>query len=129
MLKISLKKSFAGLGEALLGDVNTIQELTLVLCADAARLGDLGAHEGDHGVVIAFEDEFVLDVSAEPEGDTSLHDDLVDLATTQEVLHLNGLAVFGNSGIDGEVSVYESHLVDVALGWIIIIKLEQDKRH
>lgn len=121
----SAKKSFAGLGEDLLGDVNTIQELTLILSADSARLGDLGAHEGDHGVVVSFEDEFILDFDTELDGDTSVHNDLVNLASTQEVLQLNGLAVFGNVGIDREVSVYESHLVDVALRWIIIIKLEQ----
>lgn len=112
----SAKKSVqAGLGEDPLGDVNTIQELTLVLSADSARLGDLGAHEGDHSVVISFEDEFILDFETELDGDTSVHNDLVNLASTQEVLHLNLLAVFGNVGIDREVSVYESHLVDVAL--------------
>ena len=39
------KKSFAGLNEDLVGDVNTIQELTFILGADSAGLGDLGAHE------------------------------------------------------------------------------------
>jgi len=108
----------AGLNGALFGDEDTIEELTLVLGADLAALGGLGAHQGDGGVVDTLEDEFVLHFGGKAHGDSVNHNDLLDVAATEEVLDLDALAV-NNLGVDGEMSVDTSHLVDEGLHIII----------
>ena len=104
-----------GLNEGLLGDEDTIKELTLVLAADLADLLDLGAAEGERGVVDAVEDELTLDVVGQLRDRAGLHlDDLVLLAT-EEVLHDNLRSVLGDDHVDGEVGMDKSHLVAEAL--------------
>jgi len=104
-----------GGGQGLLGDEDTIEEFTLVLGADLADLRDLGAGEGDHGVVEAVENELVLDVLGGVDGATGLEMDEVTLLSTKEVLDLNLLLVLGDVGVNGEMCVHESHLVAEAL--------------
>ena len=113
----------AGVNGALLGNEDTIEELTLILGAHMAGLADLGAHEGDSGVVDTLEDELVLHGSGELDSDVAKHVDLLDVTATQEVLDLDALAVLGDDGVDGEMSVNQAHLVDEGLQGIIIIKL------
>lgn len=104
-----------GLDDGLVGDEDAVQELTLVLGADLAALGDLGAAERQSLLVNALEDDLVLDLGAEAGLAAWLEHDSLDVATTQEVLELDPGAVLGNGGVDGEMSVDESHLVEDTL--------------
>jgi hypothetical protein len=99
------------LDDSALTDKDTIEELTFVLSADLAGLAKLGASKGNGFLIDTFEDKFVLDVSAETDSAAGLEDNLLDLATTKEVLELNKGSVLSDVGIDGEMSVDESHLV------------------
>lgn len=74
------------LDDGLLGDEDTVEELTLILATDSAHLLDLRAGKGDGLVVNAIEDDLTLYISGKGRlGVTSHLDDLVLLAT-QEVL-------------------------------------------
>ena len=106
---------FLGLDEGLLGDEDSVEELTLVLATDTADLLDARAALGEGSVVDAVEDELTLDVGAELHGGAALHDDVLVLLAAQEVLDGDAGAVLGDHDVDGEMSVHESHLVAVAL--------------
>ena len=54
---------FLGVNEGLLGDEDSVEELTLILAADSADLLDLGAGEGNSGDVSTIEDKLTLDIS------------------------------------------------------------------
>ena len=110
-----LESVVLGGGEGLLGDEDSIEELTLILVTDVADLADLGAAEGDGGVVETVEDELVLDVLGGEDSAAGLEVDEVALLSAEEVLDLNLLLVLGDDGVDGEMRVHESHLVAVAL--------------
>ena len=106
---------FLRLNEGLLGDEDSIEELTLILASNTAHLLDLGAAEGKGLVVDSVEEDLTLDFSGGVAlGATSHVDDLVLLAT-QEVLDSDHGAVLGDNHIDGEMSVHKSHLVAEAL--------------
>ena len=100
---------------ASLGDVDTVEELSVILAADLADLGNLGAGEGHVLVVDALEDELVLEVGVELDGGAGEEIDLLDLFATEEVLDFDGSAVLGDDDVDGEMGVHQSHLVSVAL--------------
>lgn len=106
---------FLGVNEGLLGDENSIQELTLILLSNFADLVDFSGGKGDSGVVVSFEEELsLLNLGSGDFGSTNhLHE--LGLLATQEVLDLDGLAGLGNINVDGEMSVHESHFVQVAL--------------
>jgi len=113
--------SFACLDDGSLGDEDTIEELTLVLGSNLADLADLGAAEGEGSLVDTFEDKLVLGLNGDLDSASGLHNNLLDLATTEEVLDLNGLVVLGNDSVNGEMSVNESHLVEDTLKPRIVI--------
>ena len=98
-----------------LGDVDSVEELSVVLVADLADLGDLGAGEGDVLVVDALEDDLVLEVGVELHGGACEQLDFLGLLAAEEVLDFDGSAVLGDHDVDGEVSVHESHLISVTL--------------
>lgn len=103
------------LDDGLLGDEDTVEELTLVLATDSAHLLDLRAAQGEGSVVNSIEDELTLLFRGERDLGTTLHlDDLVLLAS-QEVLDSDIGAVLGDDDVDGEMRVDESHLVAEAL--------------
>jgi hypothetical protein len=106
---------FLGLNLGLLGNENSIKELTLILAADAAHLLNLGAALGKGSVVNAIEDELALDVSGLLDGGASLHLDNLVLLATEEVLDSDLGAVLGDNDVDGEMSVHKSHFVAEAL--------------
>ena len=81
--------SFSGLDNSFLGDEDTVEELTFVLGADLADLRDLCAGKRDGTVVNALKDKFVLDLNGELDSGTWLHNDFLDVATTEEVLDFN----------------------------------------
>lgn len=112
---LSVQSLVDGLDDATVRDEDTVQELTLVLSADAGGLAELGAAERDAGLVDTLEDELVLNLSAGSDLAAGLHDDLLDVATTEEVLDLNEGAVLGNVSVDGEMRIDASHLVLDAL--------------
>jgi hypothetical protein len=100
----------------LLGDVDTIQELTDILVLDGGSLLDVGSGLGDVGKIVSDEGDLVLLVLGVEDGDTLQHGDLHDDLLTQEVADLNGLLIIGNNDVDGEMGVDEAHLVLVTLG-------------
>ena len=106
---------FLGVNKGLLGDEDSVEELTLILAADSADLLDLGAGEGNSGDVSTIEDKLTLDISRYGNlGVASALDEFV-LLTTKEVLDGDVLAILGDDNVDGEMSVYKSHLVAEAL--------------
>ena len=106
---------FFGVSLGLLRDEDAVEELTLVLAADAAYLLDLGAHQREGSVVNSIEDDLTLDIGGELAGGATLHLDELVLLTTKEVLDSDLRAVLGDSNVDGEMSVNKSHLVAEAL--------------
>ena len=106
---------FLGLDEGLLGDEDSVEELTLVLATDSADLLDLGAAEGESGVVDTVEDKLTLDIWVEGNLSSLGHGDELVLLATEEVLDSDAAAVLGDDDVDGEMGVYQSHLVSEAL--------------
>jgi len=98
-----------------LGDVDTVEELSVILATDLADLGNLGAGERNVLVVDALEDELVLKVGVKLDGGAGEEIDLLDLFATEEVLDFDGAAVLGNGHVNGEMGVNKSHLVSVTL--------------
>ena len=104
-----------GFNEGLLGNEDAVKELTLVLVSDSAYLLDLGAAKGESGVVNTVKDELTLLFFALDDLAAWGHSDELVLLATKEVLHSDAGAVLGNSDIDGEMGVDQSHLVAEAL--------------
>jgi hypothetical protein len=75
----------------------------------------LRASEGEVLDIDAFEDDLVLKLWAHFAEAAGEHVNLEVLLATEEVLDFDALAVLGNNNVNGEVSVYESHLVSVTL--------------
>lgn len=88
----------------------------------------MSASQGEVLDINALEDDLVLQVRVHLAGGSSEALDLLDLSATQEVLDFDGLAVLRNGDIDGEVSVYESHAVSVALNQALIINIKLRER-
>jgi hypothetical protein len=104
-----------GLNEGLLGNEDAIKELTLVLATNSADLLDLRAAEGEGGVVDTVEVELTFDFWVEGNLGSLGHLDELVLLATEEVLDGDTAAVLGDHDIDGEMGVYQSHLVSEAL--------------
>lgn len=112
----AFKSFISGLDEHLLGDEDSIEELSLILAvSDLAGLADLGAREGEGSVVDTVEDKLVLDLLGEGNGGASEHVNVLVLLATQEVLDSERRTVLGDDDVNGEMSVHESHLVAEAL--------------
>lgn len=103
--------------ELLGGNEDTIQEFSLILLLDLADTGDLGAAEGDLGVVDSLEDELVLHVLGGGHLDSAalLHLDQVRLLSSQEVLDFDLLLVLGDECSDWEMCMNHLHSVSEAL--------------
>ena len=112
---LSLSSFLLGVDELLLIDEDAIKELSFVLAADSADLADLGAAEGSAGIINAFEDQFILDLSSELDDDTWEHLDFFVFLTAQEVLDRDRRSILGDHNVDGEVSVHQPHSVAEAL--------------
>jgi hypothetical protein len=52
----------------------------------------------------------------------------VDLSTSEEVFELNLGAILGNVCVDGEMSVYKSHLVNEALKTLLLLNWNKEKK-
>ena len=106
---------FNRLDNTFFGNEDTIQELTLVLSANTSALSDLSAAKGDSSSIDTLKDELIFNFSAGTDLAARLHNDFLDVATTQEVLDFNEGAVLGDVSVDREMSIDESHLVLAAL--------------
>jgi hypothetical protein len=102
---------FSLFDNVLVGDENTIEELTFILLSDLNRLADASAAEGDSGVVEALEDNLVLDIGVVLNSDSGDHVNVLDLFTSEEVLDIDAVTVSGDDAVNGEMSVYGSHFV------------------
>lgn len=100
--------------DSLLGDVDSIEELTDILVAGEAGLVDEGSRAGDELDVVSDELDLVLGGGA-GSCDSVEHLDLADELLSEEVTDLNSLVGVGNVDVDGEVVVDETHLVGVSL--------------
>lgn len=102
--------------ETLLGDVDTIQELTDILVADSGDLLDISSGLGDSLDGVTRDDKLVLLGRRDLDGNTLSDLDVTDTLLTQEVSDLNDLTVVDDVDVDGEMRVDVSHLVLVTLG-------------
>jgi len=73
----------------LVGDENTIEELTLILLSDFDSLADAGATEGEGSVVESLEDNLILELGVGLDGNTGEHVNVLDLFTSEEVLDID----------------------------------------
>ena len=115
---ISVLDSFVirlGLDEGLLGNEDSIEEFTLILATNSADLLNLGAGERKSLVVDTIEDKFTLDIVRVSDLGGASHNDKLVLLSTEEVLDGDAGAVLGDNDVNGEMSVYKSHLVAEAL--------------
>jgi len=104
-----------GLDEGLLGNEDSIEEFTLILATNSADLLNLGAGERKSLVVDTIEDKFTLDIVRVSDLGGASHNDKLVLLSTEEVLDGDAGAVLGDNDVNGEMSVYKSHLVAEAL--------------
>ena len=81
-----------------------------------ADSGNLGAAEGDGGVVNTLEDQLVLDILGWVHLNSAswLHLDEMGLLSSQEVFDFNLGFVLGNNGSDREMCMYHFHSVSEA---------------
>jgi hypothetical protein len=106
---------FDWVDEGLLGNEDTVQEFSFILISDSADLGDLGAAEGEEGVVNTVKDELVLDILREGDSAAWIEVDEETLLSTKEVLDFDLLLVLGDDGVNWEMCMYQSHLISEAL--------------
>jgi hypothetical protein len=99
----------------LLGDVDTVQELTDILILNTCRLVDFGGGLRNLLDVVTGQDDLFLNVFRAGNSDTFQHGHASDDTFSQKVSDLNLLAVIRDVDTDGKVSVNESHLVLVTL--------------
>lgn len=104
-----------GVNHSLLGHEDTVEELALILAPNTAHASKLSATEGEGSVVDSVKNELVLHVLREGNRGATQHFHSEILLSTEEVLHSDFGAVFRDSNVDGEMSVYQSHLVAEAL--------------
>jgi hypothetical protein len=106
---------FWDLDGGLLVDVDTIQELSLVLLANFADLSGESASEGDSVDVDSVNNHLVLNVVGHGDLDSWVDLDGVRLGSSQIVLYLEFSSVILDNWLDGEMSVYKSHFISEAL--------------
>ena len=99
----------------LLGHEDSVQELSLVLAADLANLGNLRAGLRQTSEVVALEDKLVLSGLGELDSAAVSQVDKVALLSSQEVFDLDLSLVLGDVGVDGEMCMNQSHLVKETL--------------
>jgi hypothetical protein len=100
---------------ALLGDVDTVQELSNILISDQSGLVDQSARQGDVVQVVSFDGDLILDILLLGDLNTLEHLNPSVVSLTNEILNFDGLVVLGDVGVDWEMGISESHFVLVAL--------------
>jgi len=100
-----------------LGHVDTIKELTDILAArDLGDVVDHGSGLRDSVDVVAGKNDLILNLLGAVDGNAREHLNNTDELLAKEVVDADLLPVITDTTVDGEVSVYEAHLVLVALG-------------
>jgi hypothetical protein len=103
------------IGLLLLGNEDTIEELTFILLTNLTELADLGARLRKSSNIDTIEDEFVLDVLGLEDSAARGELDEMRFSTSEEVLDLKRLLILSNDSGNGEMCIYESHLVSETL--------------
>ena len=111
----SLGSGIEWLGLLLLGNEDTIEELTFILLTNLTELADLGARLRKGSNINTVEDEFVLDILGLEDSAARSELDEMRLSTSEEVLDLKRLLILSNDSGNGEMCIYESHLVSETL--------------
>ncbi len=103
---------------ALLGHVDTVQELTDILAQHLGAAVQQSSSAGHIVHIVASDLQLVLDVAGLDNSHTLGHLQGVVQALTEEVLDENNLCVLSSLELngDGEMGVCHAHLVQVALG-------------
>ena len=101
--------------DAMGGHVHAIKKLTDVLVLAEAGLADEGCGPRSEVDVHAREDKLVLRLGALLDDHAGQHVHSAHDLLTQEVAQLDRLAAIGDVGVDGEMRVDETHLVDKLL--------------
>ena len=93
----------------LLGDVDSIKELTQILIAHVGSLLNLSRGEGNKSNIVPRESNLILNISRPVIFHSILESNLAHPLLSQKVADLNFVAIEGN--IDGKVGIHEAHLV------------------
>ena len=101
--------------EALLGDVDTIEELPEILVVDVGELMDLSASEGDSVPIVAFNPDFFFLAWAVHDLDAFWGSNALLLTLTHEVGETEFVLGVANGVLDWEVSSDKAHLVAITL--------------
>lgn len=97
-------------------DIQAVQELTDILVFHGGRMLDQGGRKGNCLDIVTLENQFVLLFGGINDCHAWLHCDLADVLLAQEVTDLNDCVALRNYTVDGEMSMYGSHLVLESLG-------------
>ena len=111
--------------QLLIGDVDTIKELTNILVSDQHRLIDLSSYmsfkassltrSGHSFDIVSLKNDLILLSLGLSHSHSLEHVDMTHSLLSKEVTHLHLLSLLVDSNIDGEVSVHETHLVAVSV--------------
>lgn len=99
---------------SLLGDVDSIKELTQILVADVGLSLNLSGSEGNQGNIVSTELNLILNIVRTDILHALEKLNLTHPLLSKEVTNLNNVA--GKSDIDGKVRVYEAHLINESTG-------------
>ena len=95
----------------LLGDVDTVQELSDILVLDSSALLDSGSGLGDGFDVVSRDEELILHGLGDFDSDSWGHWDDSEELLAQEVSDFEDVTALDNGAVDGEMSVRRSELV------------------
>jgi hypothetical protein len=98
----------------LLGNVNSVKELTQILIADVGALLDLRGSETHVGDIIPAQLDLILHVRRSDVTDALQQFHLAHTLLPAEVTNFDDVS--GERHVDGEVAVHEAHLVNEAFG-------------
>lgn len=108
---VSVKKNLLLNDVGLLGNVDTIEELSDILVSDSAGLLDVSTSLRDVLNGVTNNGDLVLLVGGDLGGAALVDGDLSDLLLSQEVSDLDNGTVLDEVDVDGEMGVDVSHLV------------------
>jgi len=109
--------SCLGANDTLLGDVDTIQELTDITVRDSARVVEERARARDVLDRVSSENELVLDIGGLLALHTLKHRDGANALLAEEVTDLHESSTLLKVDVDGEMGVHKTHLVLETLGY------------
>jgi len=108
---------FLWVGEGLLRNEDTIQELSLILVANVASLVGSSTGEGEGGIVNTVENELILHVLGLEDSGAFWKLNEMRFLSTEEVSDFKKILFLVDDTVDGEMIVHKSHLVSEALSY------------